>query len=70
MGIAGVFSEEGEGWRRRAPSGCHRAELKPPAALLSHHPTATERLYRRLTVVVKEGRSIDITDELTSLRWM
>ncbi len=67
MGIAGVFSEEGKGWRRGRPCDCRRAELKPPTALLHIITTATERLYRRLTVVAKEGRSIDITGELTSL---
>jgi cytochrome P450 len=67
MGIAGVFSEEGEGWRR--------GRRLTVTALNSNHlqryfhiiTTATERLYRRLTVVAKEGRSIDITGELTSL---
>ena len=67
MGIAGVFSEEGEGWRR--------GRRLTVTALNSNHlqryfhviTTATERLYRRLTLAAREGRSIDITGELTSL---
>ena len=68
MGIAGVFSEEGD--------GSDRGRRLTVTALNSNHlqryfhviTTATERLYRRLRpLAAREGRSIDITGELTSL---
>jgi cytochrome P450 len=67
MGTSGVFSEEGEGWRRQ-----RRLAV---TALNSNHlqryfhviQTATGRLHHRLEESVRDGRDLDITEELTSL---
>jgi cytochrome P450 len=67
MGIAGVFSEEGETWRRQrrlTVTALNSNQLHRYFHVLT---TATERLYRRLADAARDGRSIDITGELTSL---
>jgi len=66
IGFPGVFSVEGEVWRRQRKLAV--------TALNSNHlhshfhviRTATERLYRRLQAAARAGRSIDLTDEFTS----
>lgn len=66
MGFDGVFSAEGEDWKRQ-----RRLAV---TALNSNHlqryfhivQTTTERLYRRLRDAVDDGRDLDITAELTS----
>jgi cytochrome P450 len=66
IGFPGVFSVEGEDWRRQ-----RRLAV---TALNSNHlhrhfhviRTATERLHRRLSVAAREGRSIDLSGEFTS----
>src|SRR5580693_5581536 len=66
MGFPGVFSVEGDAWRRQ-----RRLAV---TALNSNHlhrhfhviRTATERLHRRLSDSARDGRSIDLTRELTS----
>ena len=66
MGISGVFSEEGDGWRRQ-----RRLTV---TALNSNHlqryfnviRAATERLHRRLNDVAHAGQAVDIVGELTS----
>lgn len=66
IGFPGVFSAEGEDWRR--------SRRLAVTALNSNHlhrhfhviRTATERLHRRLQRAAREGRSIDISREFTS----
>jgi cytochrome P450 len=66
MGFPGVFSVEGDAWRRQ-----RRLVV---TALNSNHlhrhfhviRTATERLHRRLQAAARDGRSIDLTQALTS----
>jgi cytochrome P450 len=66
MGVSGLFSVEGDTWRRQ-----RRLVV---TALNSNHlqryfhvvGTATERLYRRLGEAAREQRDLDIQDELTS----
>ncbi|MGH2852588.1 MAG: cytochrome P450 [Solirubrobacteraceae bacterium] len=66
IGFPGVFSVEGEDWRR--------SRRLAVTALNSNHlhrhfhvvRTATERLYRRLGQAAREGRSFDISQEFTS----
>jgi cytochrome P450 len=65
-GFEGVFSAEGDTWRR--------SRRLVVTALNSNHlqryyevvHTATRRLHGRLTEAVRAGRELDITDELTS----
>ena len=67
MGISGVFSEEGDAWRRQ-----RRLSV---TALNSNHlqryfhiiRTATERLHHRLTGAARDEQALDIVGELTSL---
>ncbi len=67
MGISGVFSEEGDAWRRQ-----RRLSV---TALNSNHlqryfhiiRTATERLHHRLKDAARDGQALDIVGELTSL---
>ncbi len=66
MGLSGVFSAEGEQWKRQ-----RRLVV---TALNSNHlhryfhvvRTSTERLYRRLAEAARTGRVLDIQQELTS----
>jgi cytochrome P450 len=66
LGNDGVFSAEGEDWKRQ-----RRLAV---TALNSNHlhryfhiiHTATERLYRRLMQAARNGQTLDIADELTS----
>jgi cytochrome P450 len=66
IGFPGVFSVEGEDWRRQ-----RRLAV---TALNSNHlhrhfhviRTATERLHRRLSAAARDGRSIDLSGEFTS----
>jgi len=66
MGFSGVFSNEGEDWRRQ-----RRLVV---TALNSNHlqryfhviHTATARLYGRLRQAARDGRVLDICEELTS----
>jgi len=66
IGFPGVFSVEGEDWRRQ-----RRLAV---TALNSNHlhrhfhviRTATERLHRRLTEAARDRRSIDLSGEFTS----
>jgi cytochrome P450 len=66
MGFPGVFSVEGDAWKRQ-----RRLAV---TALNSNHlhrhfhviRTATERLQRRLSDAARDGRSIDLTREFTS----
>ena len=66
MGFPGVFSVEGDAWKRQ-----RRLAV---TALNSNHlhrhfhviRTATERLRRRLADAARDGRSIDLTREFTS----
>ena len=66
IGFPGVFSVEGDVWKRQ-----RRLAV---TALNSNHlhrhfhviRTATERLHRRLQQAAREGRSIDISQEFTS----
>ena len=66
MGLSGVFSAEGEQWKRQ-----RRLVV---TALNSNHlhryfhvvRTSTERLYRRLAEAARAGRVLDIQQELTS----
>jgi cytochrome P450 len=66
LGNDGVFSAEGEDWKRQ-----RRLAV---TALNSNHlhryfhiiHTATERLYRRLKEAARDGRALDIAGELTS----
>jgi cytochrome P450 len=68
MGFSGVFSNEGEDWRRQ-----RRLTV---TALNSNHRqryfhvihTATGRLYRRLEGAARDGQALDICQELTSGR--
>jgi cytochrome P450 len=65
-GFNGLFSVEGDTWRRQ-----RRLVV---TALNSNHlqryfhvvHTATERLYKRLSEAARDGRELDIQDELTS----
>jgi cytochrome P450 len=67
IGSSGVFSEEGDGWRRQ-----RRLSV---TALNSNHlhryfhviQTATARLHRRLQGATASGQALDIVEELTSL---
>lgn len=66
MGLSGVFSAEGEQWKRQ-----RRLVV---TALNSNHlhryfhvvGTSTERLYRLLAEAARAGRVLDIQQELTS----
>ncbi len=67
MRMAGVFSVEGDAWRRQrrlAVTALNSNHLQRYFHIVT---TATERLHRRLTDAARDGRSIDITAELTSL---
>jgi cytochrome P450 len=67
MGICGVFSEEGDAWRRQ-----RRLSV---TALNSNHlqryfhviRTATERLHQRLKDAARDEQALEIVGELTSL---
>jgi cytochrome P450 len=67
IGIAGVFSEEGETWRRQRRLTITTLNSNHLQRYFHIVTTATERLYRRLANTARDGRSVDITGELTSL---
>jgi cytochrome P450 len=66
IGFPGVFSVEGETWRRQrrlAVTALNSNHLHRQFHIIR---TATERLYRRLQQAAREDRSIDISQEFTS----
>jgi cytochrome P450 len=66
VGIAGVFTAEGEQWRRQRRLVV--TALNTNHLLRYYHVvrTTTERLYRRLAGAAREGRTLDIGHVLTS----
>jgi cytochrome P450 len=66
IGFPGVFSVEGDAWRRQR----RLAVTALNASHLHRHfnviHTAAERLHRRLTELAHEGSPVDLTDVLTS----
>lgn len=66
IGFPGVFSVEGEAWRRQrrlAVTALNTNHLHRHFHVIH---TAAQRLHRRLTELAHEGRPIDLTDVLTS----
>jgi cytochrome P450 len=67
VGITGVFSAEGDSWRRQrmlAMTALNAGHLQRYFRVVT---TATERLQRRLQSVAESGKPVDISRELTSL---
>jgi cytochrome P450 len=66
LGNDGVFSAEGEDWKRQRRLAVTALNTNHLHRYFHIIHTATERLYRRFKEAAREGRALDIADELTS----
>ena len=67
MGISGVFSEEGDAWRRQRRLSVTALNSNYLQRYFHVIRTATERLHHRLKDAARNEQALDIVGELTSL---
>ena len=67
MGVTGVFSEEGDAWRRQRRLSVTALNSNNLQRYFHIIRTATERLHHRLKDAARDEQALDILGELTSL---
>ena len=67
MGVTGVFSEEGDAWRRQRRLSVTALNSNNLQRYFHIIRTATERLHHRLKDAARDEQALDIVGELTSL---